>query len=39
MKTLTFTYELLKFTLVAVPLACTIYLTAIVLTELKRFIK
>ncbi len=39
MKTLTFTYELLKFTLISVPLACTIYVTAIVLTELKRVIK
>lgn len=39
MKTLTFTYELLKFMLISVPLASLIYVTAIVLTELKRVIK
>lgn len=38
MKTLTFIYELLKFILIAVPLACTIYLTAHLYFEIKRLI-
>jgi len=36
MKQLTFIYELLKFMLISVPLACCIYLTAVILTEIKQ---
>lgn len=39
MKQLTFIYEILKFMLISVPLASLIYVTAILLTELKRVIK
>lgn len=38
MKTLTFIYELLKFMLISVPLGISIYLTANLYFELKRFI-
>ena len=38
MKQLTFIYELLKFVLFSVPLACTIYLTAHLYFEIKRLI-
>jgi hypothetical protein len=38
MKQLTFIYELLRFTLISVPLACIIYLTAHLYFELKRLI-
>jgi hypothetical protein len=36
MKQLTFIYELLKFMLISVPLACCIYLTAHLYFEIKR---
>ena len=36
MKNLTFIYELLKFILISVPLACCIYLTAHIYFEIKR---
>jgi hypothetical protein len=36
MKQLIFIYELLKFILIAVPLACTIYITAHLYFEIKR---
>ena len=36
MKQLTFIYELIKFTLISVPLAVTIYLTAHLYFEIKR---
>jgi hypothetical protein len=36
MKQLTFIYELFKFILISVPLACLIYLTAVILTEIKN---
>jgi hypothetical protein len=36
MKALIFTYELLKFILVSLPLACFLYLTAHLCFELKR---
>jgi hypothetical protein len=39
MKQLKYTYELLKFTLISVPLACTLYLTASLYYEIKRIIK
>ncbi len=39
MKQLTFIYELLKFVLFSVPLACIIYLTAHLYFEIKRMIK
>jgi hypothetical protein len=39
MKQLKFIYELAKFTLISVPLACCIYLTAHLLFELKRLIR
>ncbi len=39
MKQLTFIYELAKFMLISVPLACCIYLTAHLYFELKRLIK
>jgi hypothetical protein len=38
MKQLTFIYELLKFTLISVPLACIIYLTVHLYFEIKRLI-
>ena len=38
MKQLTFIYELLKFTLISVPLAFLVYLTAHLYFELKRLI-
>ena len=38
MKQLTFIYELLKFILISVPLALTLYLTAHFIYELKRII-
>ena len=38
MKQLTFIYELIKFMLISVPLACCIYLTANLYFELKRLI-
>lgn len=38
-KTLIFTYELLKFTLVSVPLASTLYVTASLYYEIKRILK
>jgi hypothetical protein len=39
MKQLTFIYELAKFMLISVPLACCIYLTAHIYFEIKRIIK
>jgi len=36
MKQLTFIYELLKFTLISVPLASLLYVTAIVLSQIKQ---
>jgi hypothetical protein len=36
MKTLTFIYELLKFILISIPLACCVYLTAIILSKIKQ---
>jgi hypothetical protein len=39
MKQLTFIYELLKFTLISVPLGCMLYITAHLLFELKRLIR
>jgi hypothetical protein len=39
MKKLTFIYELAKFTLISVPLACMLYLTAHLYFEIKRLIK
>jgi hypothetical protein len=36
MKQLTFIYELAKFMLISVPLACCIYLIAVVLSEIKH---
>jgi hypothetical protein len=36
MKQLIFIYELAKFMLISVPLACCIYLTAVILTEIKQ---
>jgi hypothetical protein len=39
MKHLTFIYELLKFTIISVPLACCIYLTAHLYFELKRLFR
>ena len=38
MKQLTFIYELLKFILISVPLACLIYLTASTYFEVKRIL-
>jgi hypothetical protein len=38
MKQLTFIYELAKFMLISVPLACCIYLTAHIYFEIKRLI-
>jgi len=38
MKQLTFIYELLKFMLISVPLAVTLYITAHFIYELKRII-
>jgi hypothetical protein len=39
MKQLIFIYELLKFTLISVPLACALFITAHLLFELKRLIR
>jgi hypothetical protein len=39
MKQLTFIYELAKFTLISVPLACALFITAHLLFELKRLIR
>jgi len=39
MKQLKFTYELLKFTLISVPLASLLYVTASLYYEIKRIIK
>jgi hypothetical protein len=36
MKQLKFIYELAKFTLISVPLACCIYLIAFLLSEIKH---
>jgi hypothetical protein len=36
---LIFTYELLKFTLISIPLACLIYLIAVSLCGFKKLIK
>jgi|688.fasta_scaffold713279_1 hypothetical protein len=33
---LTFTYELLKFTIISVPLACLVYLIAVSLSKIKQ---
>lgn len=38
MKQLTFIYELVKFTLISIPLAFTLYLTAHIIYEIKRII-
>lgn len=38
MKTLIFIYELIKFILVSVPLACFLYITAHLYFEIKRLI-
>jgi hypothetical protein len=38
MNKLKYTYELLKFTLVSVPLACTLYFTANLFFEIKRLL-
>jgi len=35
MKNLTFIYELLKFILISVPLACCVYLTAVLISKIK----
>jgi hypothetical protein len=39
MKQLTFIYELAKFMLISVPLACALFITAHLLFELKRLIR
>jgi hypothetical protein len=39
MKQITFIYELLKFTLISVPLASLLYVTAHLYFEIKRLIK
>jgi hypothetical protein len=39
MKQLTFIYELFKFVLFSVPLACIIYLTAHLYFEIKRLLR
>jgi hypothetical protein len=33
---LTFTYELLKFTIISVPLACLVYIIAVSLSKIKQ---
>jgi hypothetical protein len=33
---LTFTYELLKFTIISVPLACLVYIIAVSLSKIKK---
>ena len=35
-ETLIFTYELLKFTIISVPLACLVYLIAVSLSKIKQ---
>ena len=35
MKALTFTYELLKFTIISVPLACLVFIIAVSLSKIK----
>jgi hypothetical protein len=39
MKQLTFIYELAKFMLISVPLACIVYLTAHLYFKLKRLLR